>query len=134
VTNTTHKKTSFSKTLKYSIKKKQFRFTTENLKNKENNERVGIKNQNHSIILGKVNYLKKNCIILASEVKELFQFPNGVLYKVKSVTLIDCCSYQEVNREYLVLQDFFNSLCGRLCFFVPFDLYNMVSFHVLLKT
>ena len=64
IANTDHLQASFKKTLKYSIKKDKFRFTSQKLKQENKTERIGVEDDEYGIILGKVNYLRKKCVVL----------------------------------------------------------------------
>ena len=115
-----------TKTLKYSIKREILVYTDEELKLEKMRERIGIKKKKYGIILGKINYLKKKCIVVSSEDSIEFVLPNGVLYKIKSVILIDLSTHQEMNRELFVLNEFFESFSNKMCFYVPFNLPKLV--------
>jgi hypothetical protein len=118
----------FSKTLKYSIKREILVYTDEQLKPESSQPRIGIEDKKYGIILGKVNYLKKKCIILTYGDKKLHEFENGVVYAIQQMVLVDCQTQQELNRELIVLNEFFESFGNKLCYYVPYNLSKMVNF------
>lgn len=125
--NNMYPKTDFVKTLKYSIKRQIMVFTNEELKPQSTQTRTGLRKRKYGLILGKVDYLKKRCFVLTADDTKLADFDNGVLYMASEFVLIDCQTQQEKNKEFYVLNQFFESFSGKLCFYVPFNLSKLVG-------
>ena len=80
-----------------------------------------------------MNYLNKKCVILTLGDKMIQEFENGVLYQIEDMILVDCQTQQELNRELLVLNEFFESFSRKLCYYVPYNLSKMVVYYICLR-
>lgn len=122
--NTLYPKSEFSKILKYSIKRQIAVFTNEDLK--ASNSRTGMRKRSYGLLLGKVCYLKKTCFVLTAGDSCLLESSQGLFYSAREFVLVDCQTQQEMNREFYVLNQFFESFSKKFCFFVPFNLAKLV--------
>lgn len=119
---------SNKKYIKYS--KSSNKFILSNSKsqiftNKCTDDNIIINNTFH-LFLGMIKFFDRSFFLFAQKVTKVSILEIGEIYKIDKFYLMDTNTVRELNEVFQMLEEFFESLAGKVFYYIPYNLHHMV--------